>query len=231
MTFKVAVCAGHGGSNSTPGKRTPDNEYEWSFNDKVVKAFIAELENYEDVEVKRFDDSTGKTDVPLKIRTDGANAWGADVYLSFHHNANTGTYGTWTGVETHVYETKPAEAIKLANLVQPQLVKAYGLKSRGIKYTNLHITRETNMTALLIEGGYMDSSIDIKKLRDDSVLANAGTSVARAVAQYGNLKRQAPTSKNFTYRVVTGSFTDRANANQRLEELKKAGFASFIDVK
>jgi N-acetylmuramoyl-L-alanine amidase len=32
------------------------------------------------------------------------------------------------------------------------------------------------------------------------------------------------------YRVVTGSFADRANANDRIAELKKAGFDSFIAI-
>ena len=58
--FKVAAGAGHGGFGVTPGKRTPDNEYEWNFNNEVVKAFIEEIMNYENVEVLRLDDPTGE---------------------------------------------------------------------------------------------------------------------------------------------------------------------------
>ena len=83
MTYKIAACAGHG--FYTPGKRTPDDEREWTFNDKVLRAFQNEINRYEDVEFKRFDDPSGKTDVPLGTRTKGANNWGADLYLSFHH--------------------------------------------------------------------------------------------------------------------------------------------------
>lgn len=186
---KVAICAGHGGFGVTPGKRTPDGEYEWDFNNKVVVAFINELKNYKNVQILRTDDPTGKTDVPLKTRTDKANSWGADYYISFHHNANTGRWGDWTGVETHVYKSKPANAVRLAKAIHPALVKAYGLRDRGIKYTNLHITRETKMTAILLEGGFMDSRIDIKKLRDDNVLKNVGIAVAQAFAEYVGLKR------------------------------------------
>ncbi|UDY80750.1 N-acetylmuramoyl-L-alanine amidase [Geobacillus phage GR1] len=194
MMFKIACDAGHGGSGSTPGKRTPDGEYEWNFNDKVVRAFINEINTYQNVSVLRTDDASGKTDVPLKTRTDKANAWGADIYISFHHNANTGKWGTWTGVETHVYQTRPANSVKLARAVHPALVKAYGLRDRGIKYTNLHITRETKMPSVLLEGGFMDSTIDIKKLRDDKVLANAGKEIAIAVAKLYGLKKK-PVSK------------------------------------
>ena len=188
MTFKIGTDAGHG--LNTPGKQTPDKEKEWSFNDAVLKAFIKEMKNYEDVQVYRYDDTSGKTDVPLKTRTDKANKDKVDLYISFHHNANTGKWGDWTGTETHVYLTKPKEAVKLAQIVQPKMAKAYGLKDRGIKYTNLHITRETNMTSILLEGGFMDSRIDIKKMRDIEVLNDAGKAVARAVAQYAKLKKK-----------------------------------------
>ena len=148
------------------------------------------MKNYEDVQVYRYDDPTGKTDVPLKTRTDKANKDKVNLYISFHHNANTGKWGDWTGTETHVYETKPKEAVKLAQIVQPKMAKAYGLKDRGIKYTNLHITRETNMTSILLEGGFMDSRIDIKKMRDIEVLNDVGKAVAHAVAQYAKLKKK-----------------------------------------
>ena len=188
MTYKIGCDAGH--SLTTPGKQTPDREKEWSFNDVQIRAFIAEMKTYEDVEVYRYDDPTGKTDVPLKTRTDKANKEKVDLYISFHHNANTGKWGDWTGTEVHVYKTKPKEAVKLAQIVHPKLAKAYGLKDRGIKYTDLHITRETDMTSILIEGGFMDSRIDIKKMRDVEVLNNVGKAVAEAVAQFAGLKKK-----------------------------------------
>ncbi|PLR72340.1 N-acetylmuramoyl-L-alanine amidase [Bacillus sp. UMB0728] len=186
--MKIAICAGHGGNNSTPGKRTPDNEYEWNFNDKVVRAFMAEINKYENVEVRRMDDATGRTDVSLSTRTNIANAWGADIYISVHHNANTGKWGNWTGTETFVYTGSNPKSEKLASLIHPEMVKAYGLRDRGVKKANLHICRETRMPSVLLEGCYMDSTIDIVKLRDDNVLRNAGIGVAKAVAEYGDLK-------------------------------------------
>ncbi len=38
-------------------------------------------------------------------------------------------------------------------------------------------------------------------------------------------------AKKTIYRVVTGSFADKDNAEARMKELKKAGFESFIDLK
>jgi N-acetylmuramoyl-L-alanine amidase len=194
MVKKVSYGAGHG--MYTSGKRTPDDEREWSFNNKVALAFAAEMSNYEGVALRRHDDPTGKRDVPLDERTDDSNAWGADVYVSLHHNAMMGYWSDdWTGVQVHVYETRPAGSTALAKRVLPEIVKAYGLHNRGIIYNNLHITRETNCDAILVEGGFMDSTIDIHKLRDDKVLRNAGVGIAKAVAAHLGLKRKSGSSK------------------------------------
>jgi N-acetylmuramoyl-L-alanine amidase len=187
--IKIAYDAGHG--LNTAGKRTPDGEPEWTFNNKVARAFASELAKYQGVTMRRFDDSTGKHDVPLIERTDGANNWGADYYISFHHNAYESKWGDWTGVETYVYlGNKTTKSGKLAEAIHPAVVQAYGLKDRGIKEANYHILRETKMPAVLIEGGFMDSVIDIKKLRDDKVLENAGREVARALAKFLGLKKR-----------------------------------------
>lgn len=188
--IKVGFDAGHGGFGVTPGKRSPDGEYEWDFNNKVAIAFANELALYKGVTSRRFDDPTGKSDVPLKDRTDNANRWGANYYISFHHNANTSNWGNWTGVETYVYlGNKSTTSGRLAEAIHPSVVKAYGLRDRGIKEADFHILRETNMPAILIEGGFMDSTIDIKKLRDNRVLANVGKMVAQSFANFVGLKR------------------------------------------
>lgn len=191
MTYKVVIDAGHG--IHTAGKRTPDNEREWSFNNKVAVACIKELKNYPDIQVLRTDDPTGKTDVSLRSRTNKANAWGANAFVSIHHNANTARWGTWTGTETFTYVGSNPKSERLARAVHPKVLKAYGLRDRGIKKKNLHVLRETKMEAILVEGGFMDSTIDIKKLRSDAVLTNAGKAIAQGIAEYFGAKRKAHT--------------------------------------
>ena len=203
MTLKVAYCAGHGGFGVTAGKRTPDNEYEWDFNNKVVLAFEKEIEKYEDVEIKRFDDRTGRTDIPLSNRTNGARSWKADVYISIHHNALNGRWGTHTGVET--YRGECVNSIRLSHILQNKLVEAYEIRDRGVKVANFHITRENNrnnIPSALLEGGFMDSTIDIIKLRDDKVLEKAGKLIAQGVAEYGNLKPKQLKTIPVDYHVV-----------------------------
>ena len=186
---KIVLDAGHSFIN-TPGKRSPDGEPEWGFNNQVVQACIAKLETYKDVQVLRVDDPTGKTDVPLKTRTDQANEWNADVYVAVHHNANTGVWGNWTGVETYVMDslTVSPESVALAQLVQPMIAKAMGLRDRGVKKANFHVLRETKMPAILTEGGFMDSVVDIKALRSKERLKAQGEALASALAAHFNLQ-------------------------------------------
>jgi len=212
---KIGIDSGHGSFNTTPGKRTPDGEYEWDFNNKVALAFEKEILKYKNVKLFRYDNRSGKTDVPLSTRTNKANKDNVDIYISFHHNALTAKWGKWTGVETF-YSYGSPKGKKLAEAVQPAVVKAYGLRDRGIKNGNhLWIIRKTKMPAILIEGGFMDSTIDIKKLRNNKVLENAGISIAKAVAKHLGLKLGSSTpskpnpkpdkssSPNKTYKVVT----------------------------
>lgn len=180
MSKLIAVDAGHG--LHTAGKRTPDGEREWSFNNRVVIALIDELHRL-GLRTVRLDDPSGQRDVPLGERTRKANNAKADVLVSVHHNANTGKWGTWTGTETYSHP-KSTEGAKLSKVVHAEMVKAYGLRDRKTKTANFHMLREAKMPAILTEGGYMDSRIDIVKLRDNEVLKQAGINIARGVASY-----------------------------------------------
>ena len=226
--FKIAIDAGHG--KYTPGKRTPDGEREWTFNDKVVRAFMAELKNYEGVKVYRVDDPSGETDVPLKTRVARANGWGADLYISCHHNALTGVYGTHTGVETFYSNrlSSTSQAARLAANVHPRVVDAMKLADRGIRTAPFYVLRWTAMPAILVEGGFMDSKIDIKKMRSDAYLKAQGIAIMEGTARFAGLKRKAskPTPKpepvvRHLYR-VRKTWADEKSQLGAFEELELA---------
>lgn len=245
----VFLDAGHG--LYTAGKRTPDGSLrEFQFNDPTAEYVNDLLKNYANVETYFVYDEDGSTDTPLKTRTDRANAIYAKnkgakaVYVSIHANAYGSGWNSADGIETYVYTTKPAEAVQLANKVQSALIKATGRDNRGVKSANFHVLRETHMTAILVEAGFMTNKEEAKLLKTDEYRRKvAGAIVDGLVAQYG-LKRKAtpaPTKPAPTkpapkpqpkgdlyYRVVTGSFTDRKNADERIAKLKKAGFDSFV---
>lgn len=222
---KIVLDAGHG--LQTAGKQTPDGEKEWTFNNTVLLAAQSKLKLYEKVELLRVDDSTGRTDIPLKIRTHHANNWKADVYLSFHHNANTGVWGDWGGVETYTYEGNGSNSMaeQLAKLIQPRLVRAMGLRDRGVRKKNLHVLRKTKMPAVLIEGGFMDSRTDIEALRNPQRLKAQGEAIAEAVIAYYQLKKKSSTTSSInhekTFRLVTGTFLSKEDAEVSADRLRK----------
>lgn len=182
---RIALDAGHG--INTAGKRTPDGEREWSFNNKVLLSCADELNKYKDVQILRLDDPTGKSDTPLVARTNQANRFKADVLVSIHHNANTGRWGSWGGIETYVDNTASRASKDIANIIHPRIVKAMGLSNRGVKTANFHMTRESRMLAILTEGGFMDSTTDISALRSDSKLKAQGVAIAEGLAEYFKL--------------------------------------------
>lgn len=180
----IAIDAGHG--KFTSGKQSPDGEKEWHFNNKVVQTIEKGLCRYPTINCIRVDDPTGETDRSLEARVQLANRKKADLYISVHHNANTGKWGSWTGVETFVMTPKknnPKSAL-LAKYIHPKVVKAMSLKNCGIKEANFHVLRETTMPAILVEGGFMDSTIDIKVLRDSKRLVKQGDAIIKGIWEY-----------------------------------------------
>jgi N-acetylmuramoyl-L-alanine amidase len=183
----IMLDAGHG--PNTPGKRSPDGMREFEFNSRVADVMKAELEKYEGVTVV-FAHESGR-DIPLAERTNKANAQKVDVYVSLHADALNGVMGNHGGTTTFVYKTNPTQARKLAEVIQRNLIGVNGLMNRGVKTADFHVLRETNMTAVLIEHGFMDSHIDLPKLKDDGFRVLCGQTNAKSLAEFYGLKRKA----------------------------------------
>jgi N-acetylmuramoyl-L-alanine amidase len=195
---------------------------EYEFNRVVAKYMKAALEQYEGVAVK-FTHSDSR-DVPLTERTNLANAWGADLFVSLHANAYQGVMGAHGGIDTFVFGTA-GHSYKIAQIVQRNLIAATGLRDRGVKVANFHVLRETKMPAILIEHGFMDSTTDLPFLKSDAYRKLCGETNAKSVAQYYGLKLKSqfaekpapqPPKKEEPFMlekaIVIGSFADYPNA-------------------
>ncbi len=184
---KIYLDAGHG--YNTAGKRTPDGIREWSLNSAVCNQITKNLKGY-NVKVIRTDDTTGKTDVALSTRINKAINGGADVLVSIHHNALSGKWGSHTGVETYTDATYPTPGdVKLATLIQSKLAKETGLKNRGIKKADFVVINTGKITAVLAEGGFMDSTIDkpiITSIKGQTAYAKA---VSDALIEFLGLEK------------------------------------------
>lgn len=185
--MKIVIDAGHG--PETAGKRSPDGSLrEYQFN-SVVARYVADalLHRYEGVGILMTHDDS--RDVPLKERTDRANAWKADLFVSIHANAyGDGGWNSAQGIETFVYTTRPAAAVKLAEVVQRNLVQATGRPNRGVKTANFHVLRETKMTAILAECGFMTNREECELLKSDVYRRKCAEAIVSGIVEVYGLK-------------------------------------------
>lgn len=226
--MKFMLDAGHG--YSTAGKRSPSGMREYEFNRAVAAFAKKELETYQDVTV--YFAHSDSRDVPLKERTDKANRLKVDAYVAIHANAYEDSWNSANGVDTFAYITKPKEAYELALKVQRQLVEKTGLRDRGVKTANFHVLRETNMTSILSECGFMTNPEEEALLRSDSYRETCGKAIAAGIAEHYGLRKKkiadapAPEGEPL-YRVQAGAFRDKTHAGDLVKKLLQKGYQAF----
>lgn len=203
--FKIALNAGHG--LYTAGKRclfTLDEKEtrEWTLNARICEKIETKLKAYTGYELLRLDDRTGKIDIALKERTNKANKWGADFYLAIHHNA--GVYGgIGGGIMSIVYTSASAKSVEWQTALYNSLIKYTGLK--GNRETpcpkqNLHEVRESNMPAVLLELGFMDSATDVPVILSEEYADKCATAIVEVLAEKGGLKKE---TQDYREKVIT----------------------------
>ena len=236
---KIAIDAGHG--LYTEGKRClksldPNETREWQLNERVARYVVEHLQKAGH-EVKRLDDTTGKTDVPLRTRSNTANSWGADFCVSIHHNAGING-GSGGGVVSIVYLKVGATTKKLQSEIYNNVIAQTGLKgnrAEPLTSMDLHICRETKMPAVLVECGFMDSKTDVPIILTDDfarkcalgiakgIVAVAGGQIVEEISQPQNVSTEAK------YYVQVGAYSQKENAEKQLEIARSVGFSdAFI---
>lgn len=211
MAFKLALSAGH--YLYTAGKRClksidPNETREWWLNDRVADRIQVLLAEYDGIEVKRLDDTTGKTDVSLKARSDAANNWKADFYLAIHANAGING-GTGGGITAYAYNgSVPQATLDWQKDLYNELIKLTGLKGNratGCPRANLHECREPYMHAVLLELGFMDSRTDVPIILTQDFAYKCAQACVNVIVKKAGLKKKTTTTTTVgsTYKVVT----------------------------
>lgn len=115
----------------------------------------------------------------LQKRCDVANNSGAKFMVSIHTNAFDSSSAE--GTET-LYYTGSSEGQKLASLIQKNIVGAIGTYDRGLKDGSwLYITRNTKITTVLTEPGFLTNSKDASILGNDSGRQKTAAAIAKAI--------------------------------------------------
>lgn len=211
--MKLFIDPGHGGKD--PGA-TGNGLVEKTLNLAVALALEAQLQRSGiEVMLSRYVDE----EVSLRQRTDKANVWGADIFLSIHHNGFSDPSAR--GIETY-YSVRPGESKQLADTVQKALCATLSLPNRGVK-TKVnsvgrdwyHVLRESRASvAVITESGFVTSPADAELLKQPDFPRRQAEVLAGVIkALYG---QDMPEIKKLQSQVK--ALTDRVDSLYKLLE-------------
>ena len=197
--FKIAYCAGH--YINTPGKRClksldPNETREWVLNDRVAVHFARAAMGYEEVELLRTDDPTGKNNISIASRTAKANKWGANLYVDMHHNAGING-GSGGGVVAFCYPGS-SQGKKYRDAIYEDVIKAGGLKgnrSQPLQEKKFDSLRLADAPAVLMEYGFMDSRTDVPVILDEAYSKLVAYATMEGIAKVAGLKKKEVETK------------------------------------
>ena len=227
---KIFLDPGHGGKD--PGASGN------GIKEKDITLLIAKktrdllLANYSGVDVQLS--RTGDTFPSLSDRTSAANKWGADLLISIHINAATSKAAN--GFESFIYTNTSNATKAFQNVLHKSIMKYIGLSDRGQSAANLHMVRESNMSAVLTESGFISNAKEAALMKSDIWLNKVAAGHAEGIAQFAGLVRKAAAERTASvqpaakkvYKVQIGSFEDRKNAQALVTDLQKLNYRPVI---
>ena len=179
MMFKLYLDPGHGGKDpGAVGNGLQEKDLTLSISLKIRDILTSE---YDDITIKMS--RSGDTFPTLQQRTQEANSWGADYFLSIHINSGGGT-----GFETFVDRSAESGTVNYQDIIHDEILKLIDLKDRGKKKAGFHVIHESNMPALLTECGFIDTASDAAKMKDPDWVEAVARGHVNGLAKAFNLK-------------------------------------------
>lgn len=234
-TFKIALTAGH--YLYTAGKRClksldPKETREWVLNDRIADKVETLLKkNYTGYELLRTDDTTGKKSVGLDARTAAANKFGADFYLSVHHNAGV-KGGKGGGIMAIAHPSASATSLEWQKDLYAALIKATGLKGNRtdpLAKQNLHELRTTNMPAVLLELGFMDSRTDVPIILTEEFADQCAEAIVEVIAKRGKLPKKVTGSSSSSGSTSTTTNTGRIDSVIEVQRWLNSAYSAGLE--
>lgn len=224
MAVTVALDAGHGGYDSgavQDGRREKDDNL-------ALTLAVGEILQRNGVNVV-FTRTEDVYDSPVR-KAQIANESGADYFISFHRNSSP-MENQYSGVETLLYDENGIKA-EMANAINAELAEV-GFNNLGINIRrDLAVLRRTQMPALLVEVGFINTEADNALL--DARFEDVAQAIANGVLQTisGELEdgasTETPRPETDVYAVQTGLFRNPENADNQYRELVALGIPADI---
>lgn len=128
---------------------------------------------------------TNDTYYSLSERVNVSNASNADLFISIHINAADANSAS--GIETFYFDSgdiRAKNSLKLAQVVQRDLINQLGLGNRGVKTAYFQVIRYTQAPSILAELGFVSNSYDASKLAQNAVRDKYATSLFSGIQTY-----------------------------------------------
>lgn len=192
---KIYLDPGHGGTDpGAVGNGLQEKNVTLAISLKVRDILNRDYEGHS-IRMSRTTDVTRS----LAQRTNDANSWGADYFVSIHINAGGGT-----GYEDFIYNGNvSSNTVNYRDKLHAEILKQVDFRNRGKKRANFHVLRESNMPAVLTENGFIDTVADANKLKSNAYLDRIALGHANGIAQALGLRRKSGGGGN-TYTVKSG---------------------------
>ncbi|SEK37617.1 N-acetylmuramoyl-L-alanine amidase [Paenibacillus sp. cl141a] len=173
----VVIDPGHGGSDpgTTSFSKKPEKIFALALGLKVQ----ALLQQESGIEVIM----TRETDIyPTRSeRVKLANDLKADVFVSIHGNSVKAAPQV-SGTETYYYQRESSK--ELANLIHHNLIKALGFKDRSVRNGNYQVIRETTMSAVLLEIGFLSNKSEEEAMMSETNQNKAAQAIVDGIKEY-----------------------------------------------
>ncbi len=231
---KIALTAGH--YKYTAGKRClksldKNETREWVLNDRICDKIEQKLKAYEGYSLLRTDDTGGEKAISVEDRAAAANKFGADIYISIHHNAGI-KGGTGGGIVAYTYTKVDKETEAWQKELYDALIKHTGLKGNRaapLAKADLAECRLTAMPAVLLECGFMDSATDVPVILTEEYAEKCAEGIVEVLVKRLSLtKKPVAAEAENHYRVQVGYFSEKENAERLAAELKAKGYSAII---
>jgi N-acetylmuramoyl-L-alanine amidase len=131
---------------------------------------------------------TRSRDIYLSLprRVSIANKAQGALFVSIHYNASRSKAAQ--GIEVYYPSTKELwrshASKRLANCILHYLLDETEALSRGVKEGNFHVIRETEMPAVLVEGGFITNQDERTLLKDRDYLNRIAKGIAQGIDKY-----------------------------------------------
>ena len=159
-----------------------------------------------------------------------ANQMDGDYFVSIHRNSSP-VPNTYSGVQSLVFE-EGGDANRMGDNINREL-EQLGFNNLGISIRkNLAVLRRTDMPAVLVEAGFINTDADneLFDAKFPEIAQAIADGILGTLIQTGELEFESDDDHKEMYRVQTGLFRNRENADNMAMQLKNMGYPVAVEM-